>query len=227
MFFEPKVKVNRLASSEKDVNIYLNDPVKKGMIVFYGDSGFTRWKSRYGNPNLEDVILRKDGSQAVVNHGFGTSTAEEQLYYYPMLIRPWEPRALVLKAAGNDFAAGYSPLDIISLHARIMEYARTDFPGIKLYFCNSGQSLKSRESTASRKKLAAEYNELVADYCAKHEDTTLVDLFNVPEKYKDPSKVGDPEYIREELYVEDKVHFNPEGYKIYEKVFKEALADIL
>ncbi len=105
--FEPHIKPNRL--EDKYLKNMMASPVVKGKILLYGDSDFTRWQPLYGNTSVEELIRMKDGSQAIVNHGFGTSTAEELLYYYPMLVRPWEPRALVLKAFGNDTDVAYSP----------------------------------------------------------------------------------------------------------------------
>ena len=49
----------------------------------------------------------KDGSQAIVNHGFGTSSADDLLYYYDRMVRPYAPRALVLATMGNDVGFGY------------------------------------------------------------------------------------------------------------------------
>ena len=70
--FEPRVPLNRL---EKEVIAYEQQPVETGKILFYGSSGFTRWKPKYGMRPLEDEILGKDGTLACINHGFGSSTA--------------------------------------------------------------------------------------------------------------------------------------------------------
>ena len=46
---------------EKEVEAYEREPVEKGLIMFYGSSGFTRWKPKWGHRALEDDIRRKDG----------------------------------------------------------------------------------------------------------------------------------------------------------------------
>ena len=97
--FEPNVKLNRF--EENYVKRYESEPAPKGRILFYGPSNFTRWAPRWNNPRLEDEILMKDGSPACLNRAFGGSCVEEQLYYYPRLVRPCAPRALVLSAFGN------------------------------------------------------------------------------------------------------------------------------
>ena len=99
-----------LKALEDSVVAYEQEPIEKGKILFYGHSLFTRWGSpEYGFRRMDEDIRMKDGSLAVVNHGFGTSTSEELLYYYPRLVRPWEPRALVLSTLGNDGTITYYP----------------------------------------------------------------------------------------------------------------------
>lgn len=209
-----------------DLDRMLNtDPkTEQGLIMFYGDSGFTRWSERHKHRPLEEDIRHKDGSRAAVNHGFGTSTAEEQLYNYSKLVKPWAPRALVLLALGNDMAAGYSAEEVMFLQARILDYARHDFPGIKLYLCNRRPILKT--PSAAGVSIIEEYNELVSAYCQRHEDTTLVDHKDCPELWE-PGHAGEVGHVRSDIFVEDEVHFNQKGYDIYRDFFLRVLDDLL
>ena len=119
---------------EKEIIAYEQEPIEKGKILFYGHSLFTRWGApKYGYRRMDEDIRMKDGSLAVVNHGFGTSTSEEMLYYYDRMVRPWEPRALVLATYANDGMYGYAPEQTMANISKILHWARTDFPGIKLY----------------------------------------------------------------------------------------------
>jgi len=222
--FGPHINPRRL--EDNYLKNMMASPVKRGMVMLYGDSCFTRWQPLYGNVSAEDVLRSPDGSQAVVNHGFGTSTAEELLYYYPMLVRPWAPKALVLKAYGNDRGAGYSPMEIINLHARTMDYARADFPGIKLYLFKVFPLLKSRDFDAAEKWAVKEYNDLVCAYAAAHPDVTLIDGVTMPGLYRD-GDVGNPDAIRDELYIKDRVHFSPEGYALFADFMRDQLKDVL
>ena len=116
-----------LRSLEGSVVRYEQEPIQKGLIMFYGHSLFTRWgHPTWGFRRLEDDIRAKDGSLAVVNHGFGTSTTEERLYYYDRLVRPWEPRALVLANWGNDSMYGYDPDKSMHATAQLLAWARAD-----------------------------------------------------------------------------------------------------
>jgi len=221
-----EVRVDNLKTYEKSVSILESKPIEKGKILFIGSSGFTRWSERHGNRPLEDDIRMKDGSPAAINHGIGGSTAEEILYYYDRLVRPWEPRALVLRAFPNDRWKGYSPYEIMFFYSRIFAWARTDFPGIKLYACDVTPNTKNLGDTCWLSHVK-QFNSLLRDYCDKHDDTTLVCHITHPGFFNDPADIGDYFKIRQDIFIEDKIHFTQEGYDIYRDLFLKALDDIL
>jgi hypothetical protein len=211
----------------KNVEEYESAGIQEGLIMFYGDSGFTRWCERCGNPNMSDVIRRKDGSPAVVCHGLGGSTIDQLLYRYPRMVRPWKPRALVLKVYNNDRDVNYAPDEIIFLQSRLLEWARTDFPGIKLYVCDAQPLLLDKDRKNTWYYHQKEYNELLEQYCARHNDTTMVWQSRNPDLYLNPEDIGDYTKVREDLFIEDQVHFNAEGYEIYKNFWLKQLDDIL
>ena len=222
--FEPRVPLTRL---EKSIVEFEQKPVEKGKILFYGSSGFTRWKEKYNHRPLETEVTMKDGSLACINHGFGSSTAEELLYYYPRAIKPWEPKALVISIVHNDRGFWYSPGEIMTNLAKLMEYARTDFPGIRLFLCDTRPTLKFH--TEWHMPYQNEFHQMAKEYCDRHEDTTYVCHADCKELWIDPADAGiyDTEKIRKDIFVEDAVHFNQLGYDIYRDFFKEILKDLL
>ena len=222
------VKLPNLRRLErKYVLEYEKEEIEKGLIMFYGDSSFTRWSTAWGHRPLEEDIRMKDGSKAVINHGFGTSTAEEQLYFYNRLVRPWEPRALVLNTHGNDISFNYSPEEIIFLQSRVIEYARRDMPGIKFYLCDARPLQITMADQGVFRYHREQYNELLRDYCAKHDDCTYVNHTDSPWFYHELADVGQIDKIRTDVYVEDQVHYNQKGYDLYREFFLEVLDDIL
>lgn len=227
----------QLNSLEASIVAYEQEPIVKGRIMFYGHSLFTRWGGVGWGDKIRPVtqdIRMKDGSEAVVNHGFGTSTTEERLYYYDRMVRPWEPRALVLATWGNDSMYGYSPEQSIHATAQLLEWARTDFPGIKLYLVETHPLAKSKHDPAA--KLPDKWNnglrertairEMLKIYADSHEDTTLITLWDKPELFEE-GHVGDYRYVREDLFMEDMVHPNQAGYDVLGPIFREALDEIL
>ena len=221
--FDSRVDLRR---SEKSVLAYEQQPIRKGLVVFYGASSFTRWKEKYGNTNLEDDIRKADGSQGAINRGFGGSTAEEQLYYYDRLIRPLAPCALVLKTGGNDDDKGYSPLESVYLQSRILDYARADFPGIK-FFLNAMHPNKISVCRDDGTKFREEYNELLREYCETHNDTTFTSYTDSPLFYDDPKDVGRIDVVREGIFAEDNRHFNREGFQLCAEYWCGVLAEFL
>ena len=205
---------------------YEAQPIETGKILFYGSSGFTRWKPKYGNRMLEEDILMKDGSPAAVNHGFGGATIEEGLYYYDRMVRPWKPRALVLRFYPNDFRQGYTPQEVVYLQAKLCAWARADFPGIKLYLCDAMPGVRYMNDNPWQMH-AKIYNRMLQDYCNAHEDCSFVSQLGWPGLYENPEDAGDYNKIRTDIFIQDGVHFNPEGYKIYRDLFLNALDDIL
>ena len=220
------IKVN-IRKLEKTVCEYEAKGIEKNKIVFLGDSSFTRWQNRYDdNVNLEDVIRCKDGSKAVINHGIGGGTSEEMLYYYPRLVRAWEPRALVLQSYGNDFDAAYSPDEIMELQSRIFEYARQDFPGIRMFVCDVRPLLKD-VANMSWKNHGRLFNQLLVDYCKKHDDVTLLSHAQNPIFFRGEENTGDYSKSRDDLFIADQVHYNHKGYELYRDFFADALKELL
>ena len=229
--FDSKVDFKLL---EYAVDAYEKQPIEKGKILFYGHSLFTRWNSgEWGNHRpLEDDIRMKDGSLACVNHGFGTSTSEELLYYYPRLVRPWDPRALVIATFANDAMYGCSVEDTMTNVSKICHWARTDFPGIKIFLVEDTVKLKDkaydeRELWNKEKHRRDKYNEMISFYAQTHDDTELIRFWDEPGFFETPEDVGNYKKIREDIFADDKVHFNQAGYDIVGRVFREALKDLL
>ena len=218
---------------ENSILKYEEEPIEKGKILFYGHSLFTRWGSpKYGFRRLDEDIRMKDGSLACVNHGFGTSTSEELLYYYPRMVRPWEPRALVLATYGNDGMYGYDVEDIMRNIGKICSWARTDFPGIRIFLTESHPNPKGKGATVrdewnTGKQRRERYHRLLKAYASLHEDTTVIELWNRPEFFETPEDVGNFQKVREDIFAEDKVHPNQAGYDILARIFREALDDLL
>ena len=227
--FGAKDKVNRY---DHWMSRFLFDPSEEGKILMYGHSLFTRcgkMSGEWGNPNIEEHVRMKNGSQAIVNHGFGGSNVEDQLFYYDRLVRPWKPRALLLACGGNDFGLGYSAIELMELHARLVQWAQADFPGIPVYCFNRvPQPSHKREAAPKRTViLRQEYNELLEFFCARTENCTYVALEKMPLFFENPGDAGDYNKVRDDIFAEDGVHLNPVGYGMFMDAVRELLGDLL
>ena len=185
----------------------------KGQIVFFGASNFTRWSTEYGMKPLRECLLGKSGAPCVVNRGIGGSNTEHQLCAYPTLIRPLEPKVLVYSAGfGNGLSDGYSLEELWELAQRVLVYARTDFPDMPVYLCGSTLNGKRGEEYLENVK---RWDAWLRDYAEKAPNCTFVDV------------AGCEALQRMDIYVEDRVHYNQEGYLLYEAFFKEVLKEEL
>ena len=219
--------VYALNKFESKVNEYETKEMHQNLIMFYGDSAFTRWSECFGNKNLENEIRMKDGALAAVNHGLGGSTADQLLYWYSRMVRPYKPRALVLKAYSNDLDHNYSAEQIVFLQSRILDWARIDMPGIKLFVCDAQPQYKEKELKLTAYYHRKEYNELMKNYCEKHDDVTMTWLSRNPELYDNPEDIGNYAKVRDDIWVEDGIHFNNEGYRIYRDFWLKQLDELL
>ena len=199
-------------SMEKQVVRYESEETPKGQIVFYGPSNFTRWGPKYGMRPLRESVLGASGAPCCVNRGFGSSCSEHQLYYYPRMIRPIEPRVLVYSSNGNGLSFGYTAEEIWELAQRVIAYTAIDFPDTHIYLCGT---VSSRDETPERAELWKRYDEWQKEYAATHENCFFIDT-----RAEDALR-------RKDIFVEDGVHYNQEGYDLYAAFFRKALADEL
>ena len=225
--FGSKLRVKRF---EDRITRYESFPMQKGKILFYGHSLFTRCSAITGsvdNPKLEECVRMKDGSQAIVNHGFGTSSADDLLYYYDRKVRAYEPRALVLATMANDVGFGYSAKDIMEIEARIIQWAKADFPGIPVYCFSGVPVLKHKGEKNVATRIRKEYNEYLEDFCRRTENCIYVPIEKAPFFYENPEDIGDYDKIREDIFVADNTHLNPKGYAMFMDYVRELLDDLL
>ena len=201
------------SSMEDAVRAYEAEEAKQGQIVFYGPSNFTRWSTRWQHKPLAEVLVGAGGKPCCINRGFGSSCAEHQLYYYPRLVRPLKPRVLVYSPSfGNAKAFGYSREENWELAQRVLMYALTDFPELKIYIEGVGVAQKTTEADMPER---IEYNSWLQEFAASHERCTFVD------------KLAYEPLRRRDIFVEDGIHYNQQGYDLYADFYREVLKDEL
>ena len=200
-------------SMEDAVLEYEKEEIKTGKIVFYGPSNYTRWSKKYGMKPLSEVLRGKSGAECVINRGFGSSCSEHQLYYYPRMVRPLAPKVLVYTFFGNAKAFGYSIEENWELAQRVIAYARTDFPDIKIYLI--GAHRQQKEYNVSELGNAKRFDSLLRNFA----DDTPNCYFVSPMDYEPLN--------RTDIFVDDGVHYNQTGYDIYAEFYKEVLKNEL
>ena len=180
--------------------------------MFYGPSYFTRWSPKYGMVPMREVLTGASGAPCVVNRGFGSSCAEHQLYYYARMVRPLEPRVLVYHCHANGPSFGYSQEESWELGQRVIAWAMTDFPGIRI--CLVGANA-SRDITPEKLAEYRAYNAMVREFAEQLPNGRFID------------QLEHTVHWDKSVYVEDGVHYNQSGYDLYGVFFREALQEEL
>lgn len=186
---------------------------KKGQIVFYGPSYFTRWSNKkFDHRPMEEDLRGASGAKCVINRGFGSSSAEHQLYYYDRMVRPLAPSVLVYAFDANGTNFGYSLEESWELAQRVVAWAECDFPGIQIYLLGSYPPRDARNLNDEQN--ARRLDAAVSAFCDERENRHFLD--------PKPAFENAPRDV-----FADHIHFNQKGYDIYGAFFREALKDEL
>ena len=186
----PKVDFTRF---DEEIEELIKRDEPQRAVVFYGSSTFTFW----GHDKLKKAMA----PVAVVNRGFGGSTAHDAMYQYKKLILPLASKMIVWYEGDNDPECGYTTDEIMSLTTELFDRMRLDFQGINFVVL----SVKKSPSRRHLWDKMDEYNSAIKKYCDEKEDMQYVEFNDIAlDKNKSP---------RDELYIEDMLHFNDRGYE--------------
>ena len=189
----------------KEINEYVAQdaalPPKPGGVVFIGSSSIRLWKS------LEEDFA----GIHVLNRGFGGSELADSVHYFDQLVRPHQPRVVVLYAGDNDLWGGKTPETVLADFRAFCEKLHGAFPKARLAYI----AIKPSPSRWKIRETITRTNQLIADECAKDPRRGFVDIFT---PMLDAS--GAP---RPELYLEDMLHMNGAGYALWQKAVAPVL----
>ncbi len=176
-------------------------PPPQGAILFIGSSGIRLWKT-----------LAKDFPEyPVINRGFGGSQIADSVYYAERIILPYKPRLIVLRAGGNDIAAGKTPERVADDFRAFVEKVRAKLPETRICYMAFNQTPARWQNAGREKRL----NQLVQEYIACHENLDYIDAAS--------PMLGADGKPRPELLVKDRLHCNADGYKVWTKIVRPYL----
>lgn len=178
----------------------------QGGALFLGSSTFARFPA--------DLAARAAAPLPAILCGFGGSTAEEALYYYPRLVAPATPRILVWYEGDNDPNFGYTADRAFRLSRRVWERARADFPGLRLVLV--GVKDTPGEIDANRERRA--YNRRLKEYAAARSFAAYADL---------PSALGIPTgTVRKDAFSPDGIHLSDIGNELLADCIRTAILEL-
>ncbi len=176
-------------------------PPPKGAILFIGSSGIRLWKTL-----AEDFPEYK-----VINRGFGGSQIADSVYYAERIVFPYKPRLIVLRAGGNDIAAGKTPQQVAADFRAFVEKVHAKLPKTRICFISWNSTPARWPNAAKENRL----NQLVKAYIASHKNLVYIDTAS--------SMVDADGKPRPELLAKDRLHCSAAGYRVWTSIVRPYL----
>ena len=164
----------------------------QGAVLFIGSSTVRMWAS-----------LAQDMAPApVINRGFGGSAIMDATHFAPRVIFPYAPRAIYLRAGGNDLWSGREVEAVFGDFKDFVATVQAKLPDADIIFISQSPS-PARWRQKDREQAL---NQLVAKFIQGKPHLRYIETFDLP--------LGPDGQPRPELFLADKLHFNADGYKL-------------
>jgi len=171
-------------------------PPEKGGILFIGSSSIRLWST----------LASDFPGKPVLNRGFGGSQIADSVYYHERLVLAYAPRQIVFYAGGNDINAKKAPQQVAADFRAFVEKVRAKLPEVHVAYI----SIAPNPARWAQVEQVKEANSLIRSYCASQSGMDFIDVF--------PHMLGTDGQPLPHIYREDRLHMNPEGYKIWTRI---------
>lgn len=199
---KPKPTTHDYAKWEKNIVAFeaadKESAPQKGSLLFIGSSTIVRWKT-----------LAEDFADAsVLNRGFGGNQIKDSTFYAERMIFPYAPKAIFLRAGGNDINAGWPAADVFNDFKTFVSKMRERLPNIPIYYIGLSPTVKRLKQVDEGNKL----NDLIAAWAGEQTGITYIDTRTLT--------LDSEGKVRPGLFVDDMLHFNEAGYELLAKALK-------
>lgn len=196
-----------LTRFKKDMDRFVQDNQVPDSIqcdlLFIGSSSFKRWST-----------VKHDMAPAkVINRAFGGSMSRNILYSYDIVVKPMQPKKIVLYVE-NDLPSKKYPVQIFKtfdFFRVLCERMRSDFPDVPIYILSLKPSVARTAVWPSMQIL----NSLLKEYCASTPNFTYIDVAT--------PMLDENKQVLTDIFVQDQLHMNEKGYAIWTKVLRDNL----
>lgn len=189
-------KAHDFGKWEKEISAYeksdQTNPPPKGAVVFIGSSTVRMWKT----------LAQDFPDQKVINRGFGGSEIVDSTHFAERVIFPYAPRAVFLRAGGNDLNAGKTAEEVFADFKEFVEKVQAKLPEAEIAFISMSPTL-ARPNQVQKEKAA---NTMIENYVKGKPRLKYIETYDMV--------LGADGQPRAELLLADKLHFNPAGYKL-------------
>lgn len=187
---------HNFARWEKDIAAFekadKTNPPPKGATLFVGSSTIVRWKTL-----AEDYPDHK-----IINRGFGGNEICDSTHFADRMIFPYEPKAIFLRAGGNDINSGKTPEQVFADFKEFVAKVHEKLPDTRIVFIGLSPSVARWKNAEKEKAL----NTMIEEFTRQNPRLAYIDTYAMT--------LGADGQPRPELFVADKLHFNADGYKL-------------
>ncbi|MBN9692927.1 MAG: hypothetical protein J0M24_21995 [Verrucomicrobia bacterium] len=170
-------------------------------VLFVGSSSIRKWT------NLASAFPE----WTVLNRGFGGSTLADVDFFFNRVIRPYQPRVVVLYEGDNDLARNQTVEQLTDRFEAFVDRLATELPGTSLVLLAVKPSPSRLSYLPVQRQLNAELQRLAQTRSRVYFADTFRPLLNIDQQ-------PDPQW-----YESDQLHLNPAGYARWIPVVRAAL----
>jgi lysophospholipase L1-like esterase len=199
---KPKPTTHDYKKWEKDIAKFeeadKKSPPAQGSVLFIGSSTIVRWKT----------LAEDFAGISVLNRGFGGNQIKDSTFYAERMIFPYAPKAIFIRAGGNDINAGWPAEDVFNDFKTFVTKMRERLPNIPIYYIGLSPTVKRLAQVDEGNKI----NDLIAGWAKEQTGITYIDTRTLT--------LDQNGRVRSDLFVEDMLHLNPEGYNLLAAALK-------
>ena len=147
----------------------------------------------------------------IIHRGFGGSVSADVLNYMDDIVLPYKASKIVYYEGDNDIPAGV-PIDSILFNIKtFVEIVKEKSPETEIFIISPKPAIVRMKYW----KRYLELNEELKELALKSDKLEFVDVAS--EMFLSDGS------LNKSLFIEDKLHMNPEGYKIWTKVLRKSM----
>ena len=167
-------------------------PPPQKAVLFIGSSTIRMWAS----------LAQDFAPVPVINRGFGGSEIMDATHFAPRVVFPYAPRAIYLRAGGNDLWRGRDVEAVFNDFKDFVATVHAKLPETDIIFISQSPSIARWQQKDREQAL----NQLAAKFIQGKPHLRYIETFDLP--------LGADGQPRPELFLADKLHFNAEGYTL-------------
>jgi len=179
-------------------------PPEKGTVLFLGSSTIVFSDPLRWFPDLKPL-----------NRGFGGSIVSDSVFYADRIVLPYEPSVIVFHAGGNDIALGKTPEAVCADFGSLVRKVHAVLPKTRIIY----MGLMGSRLRWQLWPQMAKANALIEEFCRGDDRLWYVDVWRFLS--------NDQNEPRDELFRSDKLHLNPDGYRVWSSVLSPVLTRML